>query len=339
MTLFGFDFNDTNFTPTPPEEVCGKIYQIKLRIPIPNYNELNVYYVEDEFPALIDTGPGYGLGEVILRKIKKLGFDPAKLRYAVNTHEHPEHLGGNLEIKAGSGAVIAAHPLTEEGVRTANYKPPGDFLAMLGDAMQEIYEKYKNQFEEIADLGVEFYLEEGGVLDLGARKFRVIHTPGHSPGHICLLEESEGILLSGDHIVGVGTPYIGGVERIAIGKGKKQPPAGDLADYLRSLEKLQRLDIRRILPAHGPVCGKERIQESIDGKLSREKRLLDILKRRERGTLAELTAELYDADEASARLLKGSTLAYLKKLIDEEVVREIREDDGSNFILLKDRMP
>ncbi|GAA07355.1 MBL fold metallo-hydrolase [Acetobacter senegalensis] len=68
---------------------------------------------------------------------------------------------------------------------------------------------------------------------------RVIHTPGHAEDHICL-ERSDGVLLSGDHVMGWSTTLV------------PPPPDGDLGDYIESLERVQALNARIFLPGHGP---------------------------------------------------------------------------------------
>jgi len=76
---------------------------------------------------------------------------------------------------------------------------------------------------------------------LPGRQMRVVWTPGHTPGHLCLHEESDGLLLTGDHVLPRISPNIGLQSNLA------EPP---LAAYLRSLELIAAYDEAEALPAH-----------------------------------------------------------------------------------------
>jgi len=86
-------------------------------------------------------------------------------------------------------------------------------------------------------------LKEDDILDIGNYSFRCIETPGHSPGHICLYEPRQKILISGDHILDTITP------NIAYWPELENP----LKEYLASLEKVRQLEVDVVLPAHRNV--------------------------------------------------------------------------------------
>lgn len=97
---------------------------------------------------------------------------------------------------------------------------------------------------------------------------RVIHTPGHASNHLCFLLEEDGILLSGDHVMNGSTVVI-------------NPPDGDMFAYIASLERLERMHLNYILPAHGYVLGKpaQEIRKLIRHRLLRESKVFESLKR------------------------------------------------------------
>jgi len=97
-------------------------------------------------------------------------------------------------------------------------------------------------------------LEAGDVVDLGDRAFEVIHTPGHSPGGIALLEHASGVLLSGD-IVYDG-PLIDDAYH------------SDAGDYLQTLEKIRGLDVSVVHGGHFPSFGPTRYRQLIDEYLA-----------------------------------------------------------------------
>ena len=79
-------------------------------------------------------------------------------------------------------------------------------------------------------------LRDGDAIDLGGRSVRVLHTPGHSPGHMCFWEEETGYLFTGDLVYkDTLLAYY---------------PSTDPAAYLASLEKIAALPVRRVFPAH-----------------------------------------------------------------------------------------
>ena len=71
---------------------------------------------------------------------------------------------------------------------------------------------------------------------------RAVHTPGHARGHLCFFEERNRALITGDLVVGLGTVVI-------------DPPEGNMADYLRSLERVRALEPTVLFGAHGPAVG------------------------------------------------------------------------------------
>lgn len=79
-------------------------------------------------------------------------------------------------------------------------------------------------------------LTDGDSIDLGGRTLRVLHTPGHSPGHMCFWEEDRGWLFTGD-LVYKGTLFA-------------HYPSTDPADFLRSVTRLASLPVCRIFPGH-----------------------------------------------------------------------------------------
>lgn len=316
-------------------EVLKDVYQITIILGIPQNPTINLYYINAEMPALIDAGPGYGLSRVVERKLKKWGFDFEDLCFLINTHEHPEHIGGTVEVKRKTGAKICIHKNAKDILKNVDYSPPPEYLNFLDEKWKNIFEEYKNQFKEIAHLPFDNYLQEGDIIDLGNKRLKVIFTPGHSYSHICLYEEKEKVLFAGDMITGEGTPYIGGLSNIFLynKEGMEELHRLCLVDYFKSLDKLQELDIKTILPAHGPVSGKERIQEIKARKKTREKRVIYLLEKYGKMNLQELTCALYEVEGLPTNFLKEPTKAYLNKLIAENKVKEYRLDGEINYTI------
>jgi hydroxyacylglutathione hydrolase len=149
------------------------------------------------------------------------------LKLIVSTHGHWDHIGDNAAVAAHAGAEIAVHPLDRE--RLTNPQP--------------LYAPF-----EIPPSVPAVELAEGGVVRFGEIRLRVLHTPGHTEGSVCLLAEDEALLFSGD------TLFQGGWGRVDL-------PGGDEAAMVASLARLTGLeDHVGVFPGHGATTtiGRER---------------------------------------------------------------------------------
>ncbi len=152
-------------------------------------------------------------------------------------------------------------------------------------------------------------LADGDELEFaGGIALRVVHTPGHASNHLCYLFEQEKLLFTGDHIMQGSTVVI-------------NPPDGDMAVYLRSLERLLTLDLVWLAPGHGFLIDapQREIRKLIAHRLAREAKVVAALHARERGSDEDtLLARVY---AETPRPLLGVALrslrAHLLKLEDE----------------------
>jgi glyoxylase-like metal-dependent hydrolase (beta-lactamase superfamily II) len=138
-----------------------------------------------------------------------------------------------------------------------------------------------------------------------------IHTPGHASDHLCYFVPETKSLFTGDLVLGGSTTVI-------------PEEDGDLAQYMDSLRRIQRLDITTIYPAHGPVIedAKARIQEYIDHRLERERQILAALGNGAR-TIPEMVKVIYTEVPVALHLMAGQSVhSHLKKLKADGRVRE-----------------
>ena len=172
--------------------------------------------------AVIDPGGETGM---IWQKIQKIGYS---FEYIINTHGHPDHTAGNRALKEKSQVKILAHP---------------DDVAM----MTTKENLFSSLFEFEPSPPPDQLITEGHVITLGDISLKVLHTPGHTPGGICLL--CEDIIFTGDTL-------------FADGIGRTDFPGGNYTQLLSSIKnKLYSLnDQLRILPGHGEesTLGKEK---------------------------------------------------------------------------------
>jgi glyoxylase-like metal-dependent hydrolase (beta-lactamase superfamily II) len=297
-----------------------EVYRIQIQTPtvarISSYLT-NVYLLaEGKECILIDSGPDFGYSEKAISNFLKR--HPLILKRAVITHEHPDHIGGVGEIRKWK-IQIAAHKIAVDEIKKyRDYSFPRYLFKRIDESLVGFYEE---RTRKISSIRIDLKLERG-YITVGNSKLHIIHTPGHSPGHICLFEKEEKILFSGDVVIGKGTPYIG--------QDPFTPIKGDLRNYLSSLRKLLKMDIERIFPADGPPCRKDRINEIIERKEERERKILSIL-RKEGKTLRQLTKEVYTEEisktpkgwkDFQLGFLQTSMLAYLEKMEKEAKIEK-----------------
>jgi len=187
----------------------------------------NIYLVGD---TVIDSGTGFNFTRLYsLLNVLKMKFDDIK--QVINTHGHFDHVGGN-------GYFLKAHISIHE--LDAPILENGDVKASMADFFDGKLRPRK----------VERKLKEGDRIKIGNMECEVIHTPGHTPGSICLYDKQSKILFSGDAV-------------FADGVGRTDVPGGDQEALSKSLEKISKLNIDKILPGHGdPV--KENANKVLD---------------------------------------------------------------------------
>jgi glyoxylase-like metal-dependent hydrolase (beta-lactamase superfamily II) len=142
-----------------------------------------------------------------------------------------------------------------------------------------------------------------------------IATPGHSADHMCFL--LDGACFTGDLILGEGSTIVGPREM-----------GGSLADYMRSLDRLRALDLELLFPGHGPEVHDPRakIDEYIEHRMMRERRLVAALERGERSRSALLAEVWDDVPEELRGAAAVAMQAHLEKLEDEGRLPEDLED-------------
>lgn len=182
----------------------------------------NLLLLHGRQPALVDSGFVAHAGETLRWAHAHAGA----LALVVNTHWHSDHVGGNAALQA-AGAGIAASGPDADAVRR---RDPGCCSAQRLD-------------QPVAAYTVDMALEDGQVLTLGQAEWQVVRTPGHTPGHLCLWQPEERLLVTGDALSDYDVAWVD----LAL----DGPDAA--ATALESLQRLHDLQPRVLLPSHGPV--------------------------------------------------------------------------------------
>ena len=190
-----------------------------------HWEETHCYLLQgQEKSLLIDTGLGIC---DISAPVRALTDRPVT---AAATHIHWDHVGGHRYYpdfyahEAELAWLNGEFPLSRETIRQMvldRCDPPADFRI-------ETYEMFQGTPTRL--------LADGDVIDLGGRRLEVLHTPGHSPGHMCFFERERGYLFTGDLVYrDVLLAYY---------------PSTDPAAYLTSLERVAALPAARVFPGH-----------------------------------------------------------------------------------------
>ncbi len=174
------------------KQITQKLWQIPL-------GAVNCFLIEGgghEGHTLVDTGYP-GSADRIFDAISKCGLDPENIRRIILTHSHPDHAGSTADLVLRTGAEVWMHAedaaLAEQGV--AGRLP---HILSPGIANWLIYQLLiKRSQNSIPAFHTDRLLRDGDDLDLHGG-IHIVHTPGHSLGHICLLLRSESLLIAGD---------------------------------------------------------------------------------------------------------------------------------------------
>ena len=231
----------------------------------------NSYLVGDPATGFIAIDPGPADAEHLDKLWRAAGGD---IRMIVCTHSHPDHSPG-------------AAPLQALCVQAGRAAPPilGLPSAPTARAASAFTPDRALQNNEL--LALMGKAPEGKI----THTLQVIHTPGHAANHLCLLLQEDGLLFSGDHILNGSTTVI-------------DPPDGNMADYLDSLDRLDALcaehNVEFILPAHGHVLGgpingaRSAIAKLKAHRLAREAKVLAAMQALPDGSMEDWVQHAYD---------------------------------------------
>jgi glyoxylase-like metal-dependent hydrolase (beta-lactamase superfamily II) len=251
---------------------------------------INAYLIEgDDGYTLVDCGWGLpDVLETLQGALRDLGKRVEDIRWVVATHFHTDHYGLAGTLARLAGAKLMMHQadwliidtrfreIDVEIARRDAWLARNGFPAD-GYASED---RLRQQARRFTLKEPDRRLEDGEVLAIGAHRFKVVWTPGHTPGHVCLYDEERKSLISGDHILPQITPHVG--------YWSENDP-DPLGKFLESLRKVQALGAKTALPAH---------REPIDDVPARIEELLAHHRDRETQVLAALDRPLTGAEVA-----------------------------------------
>lgn len=164
------------------------------RVPTAPYDLINSFLIvnTDGSLTLVDAGLK-NAHKKILQALEQLGRAPQDVTRILLTHAHSDHIGGLKSVQAATNGAVASHD--RDAVYIREGRPPAlDTSRWQGRAGNKLPGRGSAPVEVAETFG------DGALLD---GRIRVVHTPGHSPGHCSFLHEATGVLLTGDAIFNV----------------------------------------------------------------------------------------------------------------------------------------
>jgi len=283
--------------------------------------QANVYFIDGSRLTLVDAGSGdEWCLHMIERELERLNHRIEDLELIVNTHAHPDHTGGDAEMQRRSGAEIAIHPLdaralqdpasfwTEEATRVRELFTISGAPEFTQFLTTHLLSRGPHRIKTPNRTEVSTLLNEPSTIELGHLTLRVIHTPGHTPGHISLYDPDSGIAFTGDHILQETTPNV-----------------QDLTSFVTSLNKILHLEPRVALPGHEEIIHepKRRVLELLEHHRGRERAFLNLLRESQGKTLFQLSREYWGyLSPRNLLLALQEARAHMQKLTQEGRVTE-----------------
>jgi glyoxylase-like metal-dependent hydrolase (beta-lactamase superfamily II) len=324
------------------KEVVTNIFQIKVPLPHSPLGHLNSYLIKsDERNLLIDTGLNFPEAfQSLCTGLSEAGTDAAQLTDIFATHFHVDHVGLIPRfIEVAKGVKLLIHQ-AEADLSKFMSKEFSDYMKRMETFLSENgappsiaanLQKFHPAFftpqayQELAN--TKFTVNDNQKISIGNYNFQILWTPGHSPGHTCLYEPALKILLSGDHILPTITPHV----------AQFMENMDPLTDYLNSLEKIGKLDVKVVLPAHEEIFmnHRERIKQL---KEHHRQRLMEIEHALNTGsaTAYSLASQVHwntnckswsEFPSFQKYLALGETVAHLNLLEKDGLVEKRRENE------------
>ncbi|GAA2688692.1 MBL fold metallo-hydrolase [Actinoplanes palleronii] len=225
----------------PVERLAGGIWSVPVPIPrSPLRYTLSYLIAGDDGLVVVDPGWDSDEGWAALQAgLVAAGAKQEDVLGVVVTHVHSDHHGLSARLQS-AGTWVAMHPAERDALQPhgpadgwlrAHHVPEDEIAGLAGTIGQ-------HRLSDPAQPDV--LLEDGDPVPVKGRDLRTVWTPGHTPGHICLLDADAGVLLTGDHLL----------PRISPNIGLQRPGSSPLAAFLESLAKVAAYDELEALPAH-----------------------------------------------------------------------------------------
>lgn len=217
----------------------------------------------DEAAVLVDTGIDESVAGTLLPYLKKVGLPLQKIRYVLNTHSDFDHFGGNGAVRAAiPGALFVCHELDRPWVEDVDKLIDERYREFAEpDGFDESVESQTYVRTATRTTPMDIILRGGERLQLGNRVVQVLHTPGHTWGHLTVWEPGSGTACIGDAILSNSVLTATGAPAF--------PPTYRYVDsYYATLQRFYSLPVTQLLTSHYPVYSGPDAKDFIAGSLS-----------------------------------------------------------------------
>ena len=234
------------------EQVRPNVFALAFEMPASWLGHSYGYLIRDGSDLhLVDVGPDSESNWDRLRQaVGAIGLRVTNITTLTATHLHGDHIGLARRLQATSGTTVALHIADAEALhRGDTYVEQKMFEAWLEDWRVPLAERATlraaaaRRATSAPPFSVDATLADGDVLDLGTHALRVIHTPGHTRGHIVLVDDAAGLVFTGDHVL----PEI----NTGVGLGGRTNGDDPIGDYLCGIDRLRGIGSFEALPGHG----------------------------------------------------------------------------------------
>ncbi|MFC0558373.1 MBL fold metallo-hydrolase [Halalkalibacter alkalisediminis] len=306
------------------EEIESGGYRIGIPVPFPMKYVYCYLFPQNNDYVLIDVGFNYQAAREAWEEVfTYLKISPLQIKTIYLTHFHPDHSGLCGWMQQQTGAHVFMHEIDmqmmervwgDDSVQTTRMKEmilDSGVPVPLSEAIIEHMEKITKHVLPLPKM-----TPIGRQVEFSGKIWDVIHTPGHSAGHICFYQKEDQILISGDHVLDKITP------NISVWPGSSQEP---LHEYIDSLLKIKQFPTKIVYSAHGKLIDdlNDRVDELI---LHHEERLLKMEQLANTKTAYEIAEVLFAHKDLSPhqwRFAIAETLAHLYFLVQENRVVKI----------------
>ena len=304
----------------------------------------------DNAHFLIDAGFNFpDWKKTFFSELQKLNLSIKDIDYLMITHEHPDHCGMMDEIKQENPDIqILMHEIThdlmkwmtdpknEEDIQNSRDELISRSLSygITEEVSKTMFGFSSNMYKMIPYTKPDRILKDNDEIQFDSTKLKFVWTPGHSLGHLCVFNESTRHLFAGDHILSRITPNIG-TSMIKPSIDRRFDFTNILDHYLKSLDKIDKLDPKIVFPAHQDVIYNPH-QRILEMKKHHETRLSEVSKMIENKPLTPYQISLIhfgdDLDGLNNLLALSEILSHLIYLENQGKIKRIEKNNLVYFV-------
>lgn len=335
--------------------IINGIYRIKIDVPFEVGFVCTYIFQIDDSTILIDSGlRSENWKNKFFSILKKINIPISSIDYCIVSHNHMDHIGLVSYLKQKNPEIqILMHDITSKELKWEtnpenyhNIEKQAIELAkqLMSFGMTEKQSKtlieYFTKWSKMKNyVKPDRILYDNDEIKFGNNSLKIIWTPGHTLGHICIFDTNRKFLFSGDHILSRITPHIGNyiINPVVKREYASYNFKNVLKLYLNSLDRIEKLNPKKIFPAHQEIIEDpiERIQEIREHHKNRINEITNLISKDPRTPFEIAQKHFGPLDDVNTFLAVSEVLGHLIYLEEKDLVERI-ERDGKIFFQLKE---